>query len=36
MDNALAKMCVDEVLKPEHKHLEAKGLTHIPHVPQNF
>ena len=36
MDNALAEMCVDGVLKPEHKHLETKGLTHIPHLPRNF
>ena len=33
MDNALAKMCVDGSLKPEHKHLETKGLSHIPHLP---
>ena len=25
MDNALAKMCVNGVLKSEHKHLETKG-----------
>ena len=36
MDNALADMCVDGVLKPEHKHLETKGLTHIPHLLWNF
>ena len=36
MDNFLAEMCVDGVLKPEHKHLEMKGLTHIPHFPWNF
>ena len=36
MDNALAKMCVNGVLKPKHKHLETKGLTHIPHLPHNF
>ena len=36
MDNALAEMCVDGALKPEHKHLETKGLTHIPHLPHNF
>ena len=36
MDNVLAEMCVDGVLKPEHKHLETKGLTHIPHLLQNF
>ena len=36
MDNSLAEMCVDEVLKLEFKHLETKGLTNIPHLPQNF
>ena len=36
MDNALAEMSVDGALKPEFKHLEIKGLTHIPHLPQNF
>ena len=36
MDNSLTEMCVDGVLKPEFKHLETKGLTHIPHLPQNF
>ena len=36
MDNALAEMCVDEALKPTHKHLETKGLTHILHLPSNF
>ena len=36
MDNALANMCVNGVLKPEHNHLEMKGLTHIPHLPWNF
>ena len=30
MENALAKMSVDGTLKPEFKHLETKGLTHIP------
>ena len=34
MDNALAEMCVDGVLKPKHKHLEMKGLTHIPNLPR--
>ena len=28
MDSALGEMCVDGSLKPEHKHLEVKGLTH--------
>ena len=36
MDNALADMCVDGVLKPKHKHLETKGLAHIPHLLCNF
>ena len=36
MDNALAEMCVDGSLKPKNKHLETKGLTHIPHLPRNF
>ena len=36
MDDALGQLCVNGVLKPEHKHLETKGLTHIPHMPQEF
>ena len=36
MDNALAELCVDGALKPEFKHLEIKGLTHIPHLPRSF
>ena len=36
MDITLGEMCVDGSLKPEHKHLETKGLTHIPHLPRNF
>ena len=36
MDNALAEMCVDGSLKPKHKHLETKGLTHFLHLPRNF
>ena len=36
MDNALGEMSVDGSLKPEHKHLETKGLTHISHLPRNF
>ena len=36
MDDALGELCVDGTLKPKHKHLEAKGLTHIPHMPQGF
>ena len=36
MDSALAEMSMDGTLKLEFKHLETKGLTHIPHLPQNF
>ena len=36
MDNSLAEMCVNGVLKLEHKDLEKKGLTPIPHLPGNF
>ena len=36
MDNALGELCVDGTLKLKHKNLEAKGLTHIPHLPRNF
>ena len=36
MDSALGEICVDGTLKPEHKHLEEKGLTHIPHLQRNF
>ena len=36
MDECLKELCVDGVLKPEYQHLEEKGLTHIPHMPQNF
>ena len=32
MDNALVEMCTDGSLKPKHKHLKTKGLTHIPHL----
>ena len=33
MDNALGEMCLNGILKLEHKHLEDKGLTHISHLP---
>ena len=33
---ALGEMSVDGSLKPEHKHMETKGLTHISHLPRNF
>ena len=36
MDVTLEKLCGNDVLKLEHQHLEAKGLTHIPHMPCNF
>ena len=36
MDEALEKLCVNDILKLEHQHLEAKGLTHIPHMPHEF
>ena len=36
MDEALEKICVNGVLKLEPRHLEVKGLTHIPHMPQDF
>ena len=36
MQNALAKLSSNGTLKPEHKHLERKGLTHIPLMPRNF
>ena len=36
MDETLEKLCMNGVLKLEHQHLEAKGLTHIPHMPQEF
>ena len=36
MDETLEKLCVNGMLKLEHQHLEAKGLAHIPHMPQDF
>ena len=36
IDNALGEMSVDGTLKPELKHLETKGLTHISHFPRKF
>ena len=36
MDSALGEIFVNGVLKPEHKHLEVKGLTHILHLLRNF
>ena len=33
MDDLLGQLCVNRVLNPEHKYLETKGLTHIPHMP---
>ena len=36
MDESLEKICVNDILKLEHQHLEAKGLTHILHMPHEF
>ena len=36
IDDALGHLCANETLKPKHQHLEAKGLTHIPHMTQEF
>lgn len=36
MDDALGKLYIYGFLKPEHQHLETKGLTHIPHMPHEF
>ena len=36
MKEAFNELCVDGVLKPEHKHLETKGLTHILHMLRDF
>ena len=36
MDDAQEKLCMNGVLKPKHQHLEAKELTHIPHMPCDF
>ena len=36
MDNALEELCINGTLKLEFKHLEMKGLTHIPHFPRSF
>ena len=36
MDDSLGQLCIDGTLKLEHQHLEVKGLTHIPHMPQEF
>lgn len=36
MNEAYNKLCVDGALKPDHQHLEAKGLMHISHMPRDF
>ena len=36
MIQAFNELCENEVLKPKHKHLETKGLTHIMHMPGDF
>ena len=36
MDETLKAMSVDGALKPEHKHLNDKGLVHLSHMPRRF
>ena len=36
MNDMFRELCVDGVLKPEHQHLETKGLTHISHMQRDF
>ena len=36
MDSVLGEICIDGALKPKHKHLEVKSLTHILHLLRNF
>ena len=36
IDAAWNELCIDGILKLEHKHLEDKGLTHITHLPWTF
>ena len=36
MDETLERLCLSGVLKPEHQHLEAKGLTQIHNMPCEF
>ena len=36
MVESLRELCMNSVLKLEHKHLEVKGLTHILHMPRDF
>ena len=36
MNQAYEALCVDGNLKPKHKHLETKGLTHILYIPRDF
>ena len=36
MDETLEKLYVNGMLKLKNQHLEVKGLTHIPHMPQEF
>ena len=36
MDETLNAMSVDEALKPEHKHLDDKGLIHLSYMPRRL
>ena len=36
INETLERLCVIGVLKPEHQHLEAKGLTQIQNMPYEF
>lgn len=36
MNEAYTTMCDNRVLKPKHKHLEMKGLTHLGFMLKNF
>ena len=36
MDETLNALTMNWVLKPKHKHLGDKGLTHITHMPHKF
>ena len=33
---ALNELSVNDTLKPMHRHLKEKGLTHISHMPRDF
>lgn len=36
MNQAFNELCINGVLKLEHKHLETKGLMHILHISKDF